>query len=108
VTFDAARVACYILCGRRGNPKPSSLAADYKEIKDRLERIKSGREALWDTPPRRARMPVISNMFVKLAPNPHPRVHLSTSTTTGGNPTAYPRIIDLSQWTDTWLHWPMS
>ncbi len=108
ITFSAALIAVWHLCGRRGNPKPASIKEDYKAKIEELKLIKNGDLDVPECNPRRIAGPVMSNTFVKLGPQPHVRVHLRVSTTTGGSPTAYPRIVDLSQFTDSWSNYPMA
>jgi len=108
VCFNTAIVACYILCGGRGNTRPTSLVSDYKDTIESLKEVRSGLADIPDLAARRQSCPVMSNIRILLAPQPHARVHRSMSTTTGGEVSAYQQIRDLSEATDIWLNFPLT
>jgi phage gp36-like protein len=106
VSEKAATLACYYLCGRRGNSRPNSIVADYKEAIADLEATRTGGMDIPGATPRRTDGPVMSNMTTRLAPVMHTRVHSSISPNSGGAPTDYQQIMDFSRAVETWLQYP--
>jgi hypothetical protein len=84
----ATRVACVLLCERRGNPCPSSIMREYERYMKRLEDARIGRFNLPDVPMREACVPVMSNQRPVL--RPHPRMVTEKRKSTG-------RVTDYTQ-----------
>ena len=89
VTQTATTLAVKHLCGRRGNPVPQSLLDDYKEAMEELKQVRKGQLPIFGAAVRRQGCPVMSNVRVRLRPEPHSRREPARSTTTGGRPTDY-------------------
>jgi phage gp36-like protein len=80
----ATTLATYFLCTRRGNPAPGGVAADYEAALKELEMLRDGSIDLSDVPARRQAAPAMSNVRVKLRPEPHSRVVPARSSKLGG------------------------
>ncbi len=105
-SMKAADIAAFLLCCRRANPAPSSVALAYKTSIEDLKEVRRGDADLPDATPRRQGCPVMSITRVILGPQPHVRVRRLYSTTTGGEVTSYSQVLDASTMTDTWLNFP--
>src|SRR5437867_3376603 len=57
VAFNTAVVATYMLCGGRGNARPSSLVADYKEVIEDFKEVRDGKADIPDAAARRQSCP---------------------------------------------------
>lgn len=80
VQMHATTIALWYLCGRRGNPIPTSVQLAYENTKLALEKAMGGYPPIPDAPMRRSAAPVITNQRVSLAPFPHLVNLPSTST----------------------------
>ena len=100
VQFVTADIATYLLCARRGNPVPGSVAEFYQMAMTDLKDIYKGRADIPGAAKRRTSAPVMSNVTSRLIPNPHTRVVKARSTTTGGTPTDYQQVQDFSEITE--------
>ncbi len=82
-------IACYVLCGLRGNPRPDSLVEDYKEIcgpGGLLSQVRAGLYKLYGLSVRSGKAPTFSNLRVdRRYPSRQIRVKSSSS-----NPQAIP------------------
>lgn len=107
VRFRCAAIAVYYLCGRRGNNRPASVVADYKEAIEDLKEIKNGSADIPRMGRGRQAAPVASNTRVLLSPQPHVRVASISAYGLGGTATAYSPAFDWSKMTETWRTFPM-
>lgn len=92
VKHRCAEMAAYLLCERRGNPVPTGLARRYERCEERLEKARLGQLWVPDIPMRKAAVPVLSNVRVRLAPVPHTVVEKVRST---GTVSDYPQREDI-------------
>ena len=97
VNQTATSLATFYLCERRGNAPPASVAADYDEAMDDLKLIRKGVFAVPEIARRRQSAPVLSNISIRMRPQPHPRVSATRSVNTGGAPEGYTQRIDLTE-----------
>lgn len=93
----ATSLATYFLCTRRGNPAPGSVAFDYEEAMVYLKEIRFGGADLADVAERRAAAPTMSNIRVRLRPEPHSVVVPAKSSRLGGVRTRRRQRQDQSQ-----------
>lgn len=101
----ATTISVFMLCGRRGNPPPAAIAADYEELIDWLKLIASGARNLPDVPMRKTEVPVLSNVRTRLDPFPRTVVEPKIST---GKAEGYKQHADRLDWFDyTIALWPV-
>lgn len=84
-------LGAYFLGGRRGNPVPTSIVEYYDMVMDDLKKLHKGQAWLPDAAPRRAVVPRLSNINMRLWPTPHSRVQEKRST---GRPQDYSQRKD--------------
>lgn len=70
VQHATAVLAAVLLCGRRGNPIPSSLKAEWDEYKEELQRIRTENADLADVPERATSLPQLNNGHIQEYPTP--------------------------------------
>jgi phage gp36-like protein len=78
-----ATIAATLLCERRGNPVPNSLARRYQETMDAMEHVLLHGRLIPDIAERKAGVPVMSNVHTQLLPYPHTVVETGTRRSTG-------------------------
>lgn len=86
-----ADIAVMRLCERRGNPPPSSVEKRYDKLMERLELVRLGQLPIYGLPVRRTAAPVMSNLRVRLDPEPRVVVERRKST---GHVTDYHQNVD--------------
>lgn len=91
VRHRTADIATFLLCERRGNPVPQSIARKYEYAMDRLQKIQLGIRQIPGVPVRKSAAPVMSNVRVRLDPFPRVVVERSNST---GTPENYSQNTD--------------
>lgn len=91
VKHRAKRIGAKVLCDRRGNLPPASIAANYDEILVRLEKVRLGQLNIADIPERKTAVPVLSVPRVRLRPFPHTVIEKTLGT---GQPRDYKQIVD--------------
>lgn len=93
----ATALAVYRLCTRRGNPAPGSVAADYEDAIGELKEIRSGNLDVSDIAARRQTAPAMSNIRIRLRPEPHSVVVPARSSKLGGMAARRRQRKDLGQ-----------
>jgi phage gp36-like protein len=99
ISMATADIACYLLCKRRANSVPSSIAEAYRQVIADLKYMQFGQLQVPDVAPIAQPIPTLTNIDMRLWPSPHPRVMRARST--GGSPTNYPERVDwadIGQW----------
>lgn len=91
VTERCTDIATCILCKRRGNPCPQSVADDFDAAIADLQLIRTGAAQIPDAAQRKGQCPVLSQPRVKLYPVPESVIERNRST---GNPQNYPQRND--------------
>jgi hypothetical protein len=86
VAKQAASIAAYYFCLRRGNPAPVGIAAFHDIAMQKLQRVQQGALNIPNVPKSKATVPVMSNLRPALRPHPHAVVETQRST---GTPASY-------------------
>lgn len=94
VTMRARVYASAALFRCRGNPLPGGLSAKLQRYEKELEEVQRGKRQIPDCAPRKACIPVLSNVRTKLDPFPHAVVEQGIST---GNPSGYSQNQDITE-----------
>lgn len=94
----AANLGAFFFCKRRANTPPQSIQARYDAIIKKLERVQRDNLNIADIPQKKANVPVLSNVRVKLGPRiPHTVVVGTRST---GTAEGYPQQVQYPEWSD--------
>ncbi len=87
-------IAATMLCERRGNPVPQSLARRYQKVMDEMDEVRLHGRNIPDIAERKAGVPQLSNMHAQLVPYPHSVVERSARRSTG-TPEGYTQNRDI-------------
>lgn len=79
----ATTIAATMLCERRGNPVPNSLARRYQKVMDAMEAVRDHGRVIHDIAERKAGVPTMTNVHTQLVPFPHTVVESGVRRSTG-------------------------
>ncbi len=78
-----ATIAATMLCERRGNPVPNSLARRYQKTMESMEAVLLHGRLIPDIAERKAGVPTMSNVHTQLVPSPRTVVEAGVRRSTG-------------------------
>ncbi len=78
-----ATIAAAMLCERRGNPVPNSLARRYQKTLESMEAVLLHGRVIPDIAERKAGVPTMTNVHTQLIPYPHTVVEAGARRSTG-------------------------